>query len=104
MFACKIRREIGNCEQYGKCNSKLNIDTNSPCGIDTNKMSKATVSDLVEIIRDRIGTLSYSEEDQSIYKEIDELFDCLEDRLAAVVGAVGIGQQPWIANIKKVDE
>lgn len=102
-FACKIRREIGNCEQYQKCQARWNIDTNSRCNIDPNKMSKATITDLVELLRDRVGTVNYSEADEPLYREIDELFDYLEEKLAAVVGAVGIGQQTWIGNINKKD-
>lgn len=102
-FACKVRREIGNCEQYQKCQSRWNIDANYPCSIDPDKMSKATVTDLVELIRDRVGAVPYSEKDERLYQEIDELFDILEDKLAAVVGAVGIGQQAWAGNIKKTD-
>ena len=99
-FSCKIRREIGNCEQYQKCQSRWNIDTNSRCSIDPDKISKATINDLVELIRDRVGAVTYSEKDEPLYREIDELFDYLEDKLATVVGAVGIGQQPWVANLK----
>lgn len=103
-FACKVRREIGNCEQYQKCQSRWNIDANYPCNIDPDKMSKATVTDLVELIRDRVGAVPYSESYELLYREIDELFDCLENKLAAVVGAVGIGQQTWVGNIEKADE
>ena len=103
-FACKIRREIGNCEQYQKCQSRRNIDTNSRCNIDPDKMSKATIADLVELIRDRVGAVTYSEKDEPLYRELDELFDYLEDKLAAIVGAVGIGQQPWIGNINKSND
>lgn len=99
-FACKVRREIGNCEQFQKCEARWDIDKNAPCSIDPDKMSKATTADLVELIRDRVGAVTYSEKDERLYQEIDELFDILEDKLAAIVGAVGIGQQPWIANIK----
>ncbi len=102
-FACKVRREIGNCEQYQKCQSRWDIDKNAPCSIDPDKMSKATITDLVELLRDRVGTVSYSEGDEQLYLEIGELFDYLEDKLAAVVGAVGIGQQAWVGNIKKED-
>ena len=36
-FACKVRREIGNCEQFQKCESRWDMDKNARCGIDPGK-------------------------------------------------------------------
>ena len=67
-FACKIRREIGNCEHFQKCDARWDADKNARCSIDQVKMSKATITDLVELLRDRVGVVNYSESDEPLYR------------------------------------
>ena len=106
-FACSVRRELGNCEKYFQCEAKWDFDHNCFCNIDPFKLSNASIQDIIEIIRDKICNLPMPTQIEAINQfkeqcaEIDELFDWVELALAKVVGSVGIGQQPWVANMRE---
>lgn len=104
-FACNIRRAMGRCERYAVCESKTNLETKEPCSLDTTKISNSPIHVLISILRDQVGMLTLSDADEENYKEIEELFDCLECELAGIVGKIGIGLEiAWPANIKASDE
>jgi hypothetical protein len=104
-FACNVRRSIGNCEWFKHCPDKFNFDTQKPCDLDVDKISKTSIQELISLIRDGISGLPLPDSAEEEYKKIYELFDCLENELACVVGKLGIGlQNAWPANLKTGDE
>lgn len=101
MFACNIRREIGNCEKFNSCESKWDFDKKTSCSIDPNRLCKTTLIDIISLINDRVSSLPVCDDCTAEIDEIFGLLDYLEGSLAKIVGQVGIGQQnSWPANVK----